>query len=305
MRVNNKLLLLTIFLTFLGAVRGNAQESSSVVSDVKYGGITLNEKDQNILDHAKVVVTYRYSYAIRNNDGSESSVTDTLALAIGEKYSVYLDPMYRNLMESQRQGRISRAKRATGHEIVEDLSSVVELINSNSDYTEDDPGDPIQIFKNRDTGEISSIFNSYIANIRHDQKIEEMARWEITEETDTIMGYLCYKANVGYGGREYYAWFTLEIPINDGPWKLWGLPGLILKANDSEHLFEWEAIGVQNVDGDIIMDDEDYDKATLSQFHDYVGGATSSMIVEFFNQSTLYHSEKDRGYTRILHEITT
>ncbi|WP_018359172.1 GLPGLI family protein [Porphyromonas levii] len=268
-----------------------------------YGGITFDEKYQKVLDQANVGITYKYTFAISKDDGTISSLRDTLLLAIGDTYSVFFNPMHRELMESQRQGRIARSRKATAHAIEDDLNSIVGLIKENSDYSEDDPGDPVQVFKNRSTGEVSSVYNSYIANVRHDQVIEEMNNWEITAETDSIMGYLCHRATLEYGGRVYDVWFTLDLPINDGPWKLWGLPGIILKATDKDCLFKWDAIGIQNLDGEIVIDDRDYEEATLSQFSNFVDKSTSSFIVEFFNNGTLYHSEKKRGYNRIPHEI--
>lgn len=55
--------------------------------------------------------------------------------------------------------------------------------------------------------------------------------WEISDSTRNVLGYECVKAFSDYHGRKWEAWFSPEIPINNGPWKLHGLPGLILEAS--------------------------------------------------------------------------
>ena len=54
--------------------------------------------------------------------------------------------------------------------------------------------------------------------------------WAITNETATINGYKCKKATTRKAFVPTTAWFTEEIPINDGPFEFWGLPGLIIKV---------------------------------------------------------------------------
>lgn len=55
--------------------------------------------------------------------------------------------------------------------------------------------------------------------------------WEMKSDSiATILGYECFMAQTEYHGRRWTAWFAPEIPVKDGPWKLRGLPGLILKA---------------------------------------------------------------------------
>lgn len=56
-----------------------------------------------------------------------------------------------------------------------------------------------------------------------------------------IMGYSCGKATVNFAGREYIVWYTMDIPLPYGPYKFCGLPGLILKVEESRGMYIWEA----------------------------------------------------------------
>lgn len=47
-----------------------------------------------------------------------------------------------------------------------------------------------------------------------------------------ILGYDCQKATCQFRGRQWTAWFAVDIPISDGPWKFGGLPGLIMEVHD-------------------------------------------------------------------------
>ena len=80
-----------------------------------------------------------------------------------------------------------------------------------------------------------------------------MLEWSFNDETiDSIMGYDCRKATVEFGGRSYTAWFTPEIPLPFGPYKFGGLPGLILKLEDAEQQFVWEAKGFERANAPIM-----------------------------------------------------
>lgn len=57
--------------------------------------------------------------------------------------------------------------------------------------------------------------------------------WKILGEKDKIETYNVQKATADFGGRQWTAWFTTEIPVQDGPYKFHGLPGLILKMEDA------------------------------------------------------------------------
>ncbi|WKS95335.1 GLPGLI family protein [Riemerella columbina] len=63
--------------------------------------------------------------------------------------------------------------------------------------------------------------------------------WKVQPETTTIENYPVQKATVDFGGRSWSAWFTTELPFADGPYKFQGLPGLIVKLEDSQHHYQW------------------------------------------------------------------
>jgi len=65
----------------------------------------------------------------------------------------------------------------------------VHLISINSDYQEENNGDPVQIYKDRNTGTLSSIYNAFIDNLICEQQIKEFRDWVVTDETDTIFDY--------------------------------------------------------------------------------------------------------------------
>lgn len=73
-------------------------------------------------------------------------------------------------------------------------------------------------------------------------------KWELTDEEKFIQGYSCKKAITEYGGRTWIAWYTLEIPLNAGPYKFKGLPGLILEVTDLTETYAFEFYGLAKRD---------------------------------------------------------
>ncbi|MCM1218335.1 MAG: GLPGLI family protein [Lachnospiraceae bacterium] len=75
----------------------------------------------------------------------------------------------------------------------------------------------------------------------YEEPIPEM-NWCVTNKIDSICGYTCTLATAQFRGRTWSGWFTTEIPVSLGPWKLSGLPGLILKAADESGVYEFECV---------------------------------------------------------------
>lgn len=97
------------------------------------------------------------------------------------------------------------------------------------------------------------------AVVRNEYRYEEPAprpEWVLLPDTVDcrVLGYACRAAVARFRGREYTAWFTEEIPVARGPWKLGGLPGLILRAESADGLFAWEAVAIAQPAGEAIHD---------------------------------------------------
>lgn len=69
-------------------------------------------------------------------------------------------------------------------------------------------------------------------------------KWTIFNEYKTIEGFKSQKATGTFRGRNYTAWFTESIPYPYGPWKLSGLPGVILEAEDDKKIIGFRATKV-------------------------------------------------------------
>ena len=127
-------------------------------------------------------------------------------------------------------------------------------------------GESAKIYKNKAKQEITTIDGTNMEMYKYKEKVPPQ-QWNLTTDTLTILGYLCQKATTFFRGRNYEAWFSPEIPIKEGPWKLYGLPGLILKAATEDYVFVFEAIGLENVSGNafVTMDKDTYVKATRNE----------------------------------------
>ncbi len=77
--------------------------------------------------------------------------------------------------------------------------------------------------------------------------------WTMGDSTREVLGYTCQQATADFRGRRWTAWFATDIPISDGPWKLGGLPGLILEAYDEGKQHVFTAVGLERVKDELII----------------------------------------------------
>lgn len=80
--------------------------------------------------------------------------------------------------------------------------------------------------------------------------------WTLLEGDSIVCGQQCNRAIGTFRGVEWNIWYCPDLPIDNGPWKLGGAPGMILKAEDSNKYFSFECVAIQNKSEDILFHKE-------------------------------------------------
>lgn len=75
-------------------------------------------------------------------------------------------------------------------------------------------------------------------NVQYTEKFSPV--WKLSKETKDIAGLKCTKATTTAYGRSWTAWYSLELPVPYGPYKFYGLPGIIVKLSDADNDFVYE-----------------------------------------------------------------
>lgn len=115
--------------------------------------------------------------------------------------------------------------------------------------------------------------------------------WTISSESKNIGEYTVIKAETSFRGRNYIAWFAPAIPISAGPWKLFGLPGLILEAKDKEKEYSWHLTSLEEIDvsNEIEIKDANYTSLSLKD-------AMSNYIAEKTKEDRIRSTRVNKVY---------
>ena len=182
------------------------------------------------IDRLLLRFTYRVRIATDTVKNSDGHYYDNQALEIGENFNRYYSLFAEN-MDSVK----FKAKS-------EGVEGYIPAVNLN----DDEYGTYEDIFFNYpDKGEIT-VYNRFLGTVYEYSEPVPSLHWDISTSTDTVLGYECFMAEAEFRGRVWRTWFTYEIPMPYGPWKLGGLPGLILKAEDADSLFVFEMVGISD-----------------------------------------------------------
>ncbi|NCD69031.1 GLPGLI family protein [Mucilaginibacter agri] len=178
-----------------------------------------------IPDTAKLVIQYQFIH-VCDTMNRDKPYTENMMMLVGRNASVYKSLDRRRRLEMLQANLLKQGTAGAYFSNATTMSS-----NSTTEW--------FYYLNEHKTYRKEVVFNTYL--------IEESASspvWRIAKDTLNIGGYNCQKASTHFKGREYVAWFCADLPFHAGPWKLNGLPGLILQAADSKNevLFKFDGI---------------------------------------------------------------
>jgi GLPGLI family protein len=174
-------------------------------------------------DSSVIEVKY-YAKFLQDTLNISSVKEDILSLRIGENRSIFRsdrtqksDSLTHNILEKAFKSSISGDKSAP------DLSAVIK------------PQFIQEVFY--DNGK-TLVYDKIRTNTFAFQPANKIS-WVLSNENKIISGYHCKKATCRYGNKDITAWYTSEIPFQEGPYTFKGLPGLIVSIEDSKQYYSF------------------------------------------------------------------
>ena len=218
-----------------------------------------NKKDENkVIDKLKYTITYR-TKSVRDTTKLDSAgrynyENDDMQLLIGDKVSYFYSANYHAYEEEM-------------HKSVNANSIAIPTSTSTKGNIKMD------FYRNYPAGKSTYLGEVLGEKFRITEPLEQ-PKWDIiADSTKQILDYHCQMARCSFKGRTWTAWFTTDIPLDNGPWKLCGLPGLILRAYDAKQQYIFNCVGMKQAkEGENITYSSDFDKyaaSTMKEFVDY------------------------------------
>jgi len=199
--------------------------SINIFCQAPFGMRARDESKRDIIDSAFMKFTYKLTF-LPDTTKRKEYVTNQLILLIGKNVSKFDSPTSKEGLE-----RIAANKNRDAVPFIESRglagTEVYKYFQTNKEVV---------------TTRIQALKGAYI----YEEPIP-IQNWFITKERKQILSYDCQKAETFFHGRKYEAWFSISIPISNGPWKFGGLPGLILAVSDTQHYYDFECIGIKSL----------------------------------------------------------
>lgn len=153
---------------------------------------------------------YEYKY-VPDSTKVDSVLTENMRLTIFKDHSEFLSEM-----KARRDSAVVKSSQKNNGKVGTDLS----------------PGN-IKMFVWKNKSNIKNYSTEFVGMESYKVTDETDFNWTLIDETKKIQNYNCQKAILKFGRREWTAWFTTELPFQDGPHLFSKLPGLIVAIEDS------------------------------------------------------------------------
>jgi len=189
-------------------------------------GATLQAAAAQKPDTAQILVHYKFSH-VRDTNNRAHPYTENMVLFVG-KASGGFRSYDRQLQNELYRRRMQEAMTSSpdgnirlDHKITASGSEYYQFINYKKLVRKE------------------KMMNSYIIT-----DALPVINWQITGDKANFAELHCQKATCHFKGRDYTAWFCPDLPVRVGPWKLNGLPGVIVEAYDAkkEVVFEFDRV---------------------------------------------------------------
>lgn len=187
---------------------------------------------QTKIDEANIECQYDYTYA--KDTLKRIDQNDRLVLLLGQKaskcysyYSMQIDTIF----ASPKRDEILK-------------KAINFAFKSKIDY----PHKRMKayVYKNYPDGKMTITDGVSLQDYQYEDSMNCMD-WTTGDSAKTVLGYTVQDATCNFRGHKWYAWFTPDIPIMDGPWKFHGLPGLIMEVTDEKRYHVFKIVGIRKV----------------------------------------------------------
>lgn len=190
---------------------------------VAQSSVFFDLPEKKNIDQVKAIVTYILEYHSDSTNLNDKRAEEML-LFIGNSHSLFI---------SYNRARNDSLLEETARKMKNNPSDIRNLFGyytSSSSPTRFN----FEIFKNHENNLLTFIDRIWTDHYSYTNQMNNL-NWQIVPDSKKkILGYSVQKAITNYGGRKWEAWFSPDIPINDGPYVFHGLPGLIIHIYDTK-----------------------------------------------------------------------
>lgn len=196
---------------------------------IVFNSIMLKAQQQ---EKALIRVKYDFSHQ-RDTTQKQNLYKETVLLIAGKNASAF--------MSFDKVTKDNEAKLALQQQIKEQGGNItsIKMLQRTRNYTETEH---FYFVNENKRFNVENFGRKYMT-----EETPEQINWQIVKDTMLLEGIKCIKATAKFKGRLWTAWFAEEIPLVFGPWKLFGLPGLILKAHDDKNEVSFDFAGLEQV----------------------------------------------------------